>query len=382
MQFLFLFLAPLFFGCDKENIVDNWKAPSIQFYTQEGQELVEVKNQNQFKINDYINFHDNDNANPIDNVRITGRSVCVTANESATFEKPVAHLPLQFKSIVSPRIFLIGSVADCEFELILKNPNHSTKTFRFSKSISSQELLSEINIPQTINYTDFQNTLITTTSAKTQVELYCEKFSSVVSVPTPRGITLNDLVLSDDTVFEDIPIQNYYPHQKCRIVLRGSDKTQWSYVLNLKFQKIRPQLKVHFGSAPFFLLDYKMDFSNPFQTKISFALKKQDFVFPAVCKGSCDRVKIPPRAQTFQGEVQFSNRSLVFKGSELYVIHLNPGDKLSVHVKIKGISNVMAGYSIVPYINPQGTGAYDLEYNYRSLQEIGTQPPVIIDKFL
>lgn len=379
MQFLFLFLTPLFFGCSNDPSVDDWVAPSLQILNGRGGEAAEIKTVSEHSINDYLTFKNKDGLDA-SGFTVRGESSCTSTGEPIHLSKEVAHLPFQFKSIVSPQVFLETASADCNFEIEIRNSSGSTKKYSFAKKITTADHLSEINLPAVIDFTEFHNTHLPTASSADQIEVYCEKLVAEGIVQMLGGASLGNLLLQDRSAFEDIPTQTYYPHQNCRVVVRSLDATRWSYPILLKFKKLRPDLTLENGKEPFrFLLNFTIHFSNPFASAMTFAVKKSDFKYNAVCRGHCKGSA--NRHRGFEASLTWSDQSQIKDHGEYFIVHLKSGARLDLKVQVTGNVNFMAQSHYVPDFNKESVGAYSLSHNLRKLEDLADVELKILDKF-
>lgn len=379
-KILFLISTFLITACGKQDKVDSWKAPQV--YWLRSTEILPTSSA--LTPYDAIYFAEESYSRAEDlqantwAYHIESKVSCIINNKVYKEEDHFYKNNVTIKEIL-PIVALETPHSSCTLHLTLKNSNGSTKTYIFeNKKIEVSKFKYDFDIKKAISENDLTKTYLNGHSKNDRVILKCDGFTSQMTAKDTEAISFDQLFIGKDTLYKGIKATEYKPHQKCYISASNISRKFVSNLFEVRFHKLQPQYSYNIYNGPrsnrqgnrLFL--YTLNVYNPHPVPISIALHKPAMMVPlsvAVTTGNKEfgdhtsyRMTIEQARYTTSGKAK-----LIDKGNNS-VIYLLPGDDFIMQAYVDKECGSRACYS--NKAQDEHLPLYNLEYNYRSLNEI------------
>lgn len=396
MKILFITLITLLFaGCGENKNTSDWKAPNIYYLRAEGSKSVVLSGNEEFLLNDYIYFSESQSENPnietIKNegvsIRLTSNAKCVANGKSFTATNSYKKNYVQLKEIVPIDATLYPKdKASCKIQIQIKNLSGSTKTYILpERSLSSETFHPDLSFKESISESELNTTQILDLKIGERLKLYCDSFSQEITNPGVSSLTFDQFISKSNKMIIDIPIQQYKPNQHCRVSISSGNKKIISNLFLILFNNLLPKYsytihKNYRDGARLYI--YNLSIKNPHSVPVSVALKKSALTVPLYENtsggGSKEVGDRPDRTHHYTASIQTSfsgNANIVDKGN-IEVIFLLPGHEYNL-LTYKDV-HCKANSCTYGNMNDSHMPIYNLEYNYRSIEEINSVDSVNI----
>lgn len=387
MQILFISLISLFFvGCGSSKNTDDWKAPNIYYLRADGNKSVVLTSSEDFLLNDYIYVSESQAQSPdIEIIKkestemaLSSNVKCVVAGKSFIATNSYKKTYAQVKEIIPIDALLYPrSPLSCKIQIQIKNSAGSTKTYVLpERSVNADSFAQDISIKESVAENELSTVQVSDLKSGEKLQLVCDTFSESVMNPGVNSITLEQFTSKVNKVASDIPVKKYKPQQQCRVSMLTQNKKLVSNNFLISFERLVPKYnysiqKRRSGSRLFL---YDLTLSNPYDVPISVGIREASFTVPlyTVTSGGSKEVDKPDRYHYYsdKAQVQFSGEAKIIDKGNVKIVFLMPGESFKIHA-FKD-SHCKPNNCVHSKVSGNNMPIYNLEYNYRSLEEINS----------
>jgi hypothetical protein len=378
MRIIFLLIALTLVSCGKKE--ESWKSPSLYLLRTEKNKV--LSSSDRLDLNDYIYFSNEDkNPTPEDLKTKSGKFIleaaatCLTNGTTFKQNISVSRNYVQLKEFIPIGSLLTTPTSSCRITIVLQNSAGSTKSYAIpEKIIEVTNFKEDLQLNSKILYSEFGAQKIST-KLNDHIDLICDAFTASVNSENDT-ITLEDILDHHQIQKEDIDVKQYKPSQFCRIALRSIEKTQLSNQFEINFEKLTPIYSYSIFQGPkqkrqggrLFLYEIKL--SNPNSVPVSVAFNKSAITAPVsrIVYWGREQQNALSYAEFKTSEITYSDSKLFIDKGNAIVIYLLPSEAVTIQASVITPCDVRMCY--VPRMKIENLPIYNLEYNYRSLDEI------------